>query len=78
MCRIAYREGVRLAAATAHQNETYPAVTPERIRTATQKLTEDLRAAGVALTVFPCAEVMVHPDMEDVWPAGRLLSVADR
>lgn len=78
MCRIAFQEGVRLVAATAHQNETHPAVTPERIRTATLKLNDDLHAAGIELTVFPCAEVMVRPEIEDAWQADRLLSVADR
>src|SRR5262245_33788681 len=78
MCRIAFQEGVRLAAATAHQNETHPDVTPERIRTATQKLGDDLQAAGIELTVFPCAEVMVRPEIENAWEAGQLVSVADR
>jgi protein-tyrosine phosphatase len=78
MCRIAWDEGIRCAAATAHQNEHWPAVTPDLIRTGTQRLARMLREADVALTVFPCAEVMVHPEMESSWRDGELLSVADR
>ncbi len=38
MCRIAYADGTRIIAAGAHQNEKYPAVTPERIRVAAGRL----------------------------------------
>src|SRR4029077_1340873 len=43
-----------------------------------QRLARMLREADVALTVFPCAEVMVHPEEESSWRHGGLLSVADR
>lgn len=78
MCRIAYEDGTRIIAAGAHQNEQYPANTPERIRQAAQGLAERLRAAAIPLTVFPCAEVMVHPEVESSWEKGEYLSVADR
>jgi protein-tyrosine phosphatase len=78
MCRLAYAEGTRTAAATAHQNDHYPAVTPERIRAAAGHLQGQLRQAGLDLAVFPCAEVMVHPDLEAAWREGKLLSVAGR
>ncbi len=78
MCRIAWSEGIRYAAATAHQNDHWPAVTPDLIRTGTQRLAHLLHENGVALTVFPCAEVMVHPEMEASWQQGKLLSVGDR
>lgn len=78
MCREAYEEGVRMVAAGAHQNETYPDVTPERLREATKQLAQDLREHGIQLTVFPNAEVMAHPEMVESWKAGKLLSVADR
>jgi protein-tyrosine phosphatase len=77
MCRRAYDQGVRYSVALAHQNEEYPDNTPERIRAAFRRLADDLRAAGPELTVVPCAEVMVHPDMLDAWDRGELLSVAD-
>jgi protein-tyrosine phosphatase len=78
MCRLAYDEGTRMAAATAHQNEDYPEVTPQRIRSAWERLVQQLRDAGIPLAVFPCAEVMVHPEIESAWVEGRLLSVADK
>ena len=78
MCRLAYAEGIRMAAATAHQNDRYEAVTPARIRDASEKLARQLQKAGIALTVFPTAEVMVQPEVAAAWSKGDLLSVADR
>ena len=77
MCRIASAEGTRWACATAHQNDRWAAVTPDRIRTATQELAGRLQQEGIALTVYPCAEVMVSPGLVTDWMAGTLLSVAD-
>ena len=56
MCRMAYDEGVRMVAATAHQNEHWDLVTPDRIRQATHQLAQTLRTAGIPLLVFPCAK----------------------
>jgi protein-tyrosine phosphatase len=78
MCRIAYAEGTRMACALAHQNERWSAVTPDVIRQAAGRLAEQLRQAGVPLTVFPCAEVMARPDLDAAWREGQLLSVGDR
>lgn len=77
MCRMAYEEGTRLISATAHQSETWPDVTPERIRAATRRLQRQLAEKQIALTVFACAEVMVHPELEEAYAARRLLTVAD-
>lgn len=77
MCRIAYDEGTRLISATAHQSETWPNVTPERIRLATRRLERQLAEAQIGLSVYPCAEVMIHPELEDLYAGGRLLSIAD-
>jgi protein-tyrosine phosphatase len=78
MCRIAYADGTRVIAAGAHQSEHYPENTPDRIRLAGQRLTQQLTAHGIPLTTFPCAEVMVHPEIESSWRQNQLLSVADR
>jgi protein-tyrosine phosphatase len=78
MCRMSYNEGVRLAAATAHQNDRWSRVTPERIREATHLLQEGLRAAALPLTVYPTAEVTAFPGMVTAWQEKKLLSVADR
>src|SRR5712692_7349156 len=77
MCRRAYDEGTRMIAATAQQHDRYPSVTPVRMRQAWSHLARTLREAKVALMTDPCAEVMVHPDMDDSWEKGDLLSVAD-
>ena len=78
MCRRSHAEGVRLSVALAHQNESWPGVTPDRIRSATAGLAERLRAERLEFSVFPTAEVMVGPETEADWQAGKLLSVADR
>jgi protein-tyrosine phosphatase len=78
MCRLAYEDGTRLVAATAHQNEDWPRVTPAVIRLAVRELAQALRDAGIPLTVLPGAEVMVHADVEEAWNRGELLSVGDR
>ena len=78
MCRLSCAEGIRTAAATAHQNETWGDVTPERIRCATRRLAAMLQDAGLPLAVFPCAEVMLHPEVLEAWRRGDLLGVAGR
>jgi protein-tyrosine phosphatase len=78
MCRMAVDEGVQLALATAHQNELWTSVTPDGIRQATRRLNNALQTERLPITVFPGAEVTLHPDIETAWRAGELLSVADR
>jgi protein-tyrosine phosphatase len=74
---MAFEEGVRLMAAGAHQNHHFPDVTPDAIRSGHRQLESALRQQGTAVTVFPCAEVMAHPDTIDHWREGKLLSVND-
>jgi protein-tyrosine phosphatase len=78
MCALARSEGVGMMSATAHQNEQWPAVTPERIRQATAQLRGALAAAGNSVAVFPCAEIMAAPETVAAWRAGSLLSVGDQ
>ena len=78
MCRASHAEGVRLSVALAHQNEAWPAVTPDRIRTATAELAARLRDERLEFSVYPTAEVMIGPDTETDWRAGKLMSIADR
>jgi protein-tyrosine phosphatase len=78
MCRVNHAQGVRLSVALAHQNESWPAVTPDRIREAAAGLADRLRQERLELAVFPTAEVMVGPDTEADWRAGKLMTVADR
>jgi protein-tyrosine phosphatase len=77
MCRIAYEDGTRWICAGAHQNDHYPLVTPDVIRSAAAKLKAQLKQDELALATVPCAEIMAHIDMEEGWQKGQLLSVAD-
>lgn len=76
MCRLAWEDGIRVVAATAHMNEQRPEVTPERIREATRQMTRCAHAAGAPLTLYPCAEVMIRPELETLWVQGQLLGMA--
>jgi protein-tyrosine phosphatase len=78
MCALAQAEGVGMMSATAHQNERWSDVTPERIRQATAELRQALAAVGNTVQVFPCAEVMAAPQTVAAWRAGSLLTVGDR
>lgn len=78
MCRMAFEDGTQMIAATAHQNPRWSLVTPDRIRHAATKLAQQLREAGLPLATMPSAEVMIQPDIESAWRAGRLLTVGDR
>jgi protein-tyrosine phosphatase len=75
MCRIAAGEGVRAMAATAHQNDRWSEVTPDRIRAATEELRAALERAEVPVAVYPNAEVTAAPDTPAAWHEGRLHSV---
>lgn len=77
MCEDAFREGVQMVAALAHQNPHYPEVTPEKIQTAAKELAERLRTEQLALTVLPCAEIMLREDIDRAWQEGELLSMAN-
>jgi protein-tyrosine phosphatase len=78
MCRRAFDQGVRHSVALAHQNDTYPENTPDRLREAFGRLMADLADAGMhEFNVYPCAEVMVRPDLADAWDRREFLTVAD-
>ncbi|MBI2480746.1 MAG: protein tyrosine phosphatase [Planctomycetia bacterium] len=77
MCRIAWEDGTRAIAATAHQNDHWPDVTPQRILEATGELRCRLEAERIPLAVYPAAEVMIWPDLENAFEANQLLSVSD-
>src|SRR5689334_19748728 len=78
MCRMAWADGVRGIAATVHQNEHWPNATPAAIRDQSAQLVQRLDELEIPLTIYPTAEVMVAPDTEEAFEAGRLLTVADR
>jgi protein-tyrosine phosphatase len=74
MCKMLVREGARHATALAHQNDTYPENTPERLKEAADLLVARLKDEKIGLTVYPTAEVMISLDTAAQWKAGQLLS----
>jgi protein-tyrosine phosphatase len=77
MCRMAWEDGTRAIAATAHQNDRWPEVTPQRILEATRELQRRLEAERIPLAIYPAAEVMIGPELEDAFAEHQLLSVSD-
>jgi protein-tyrosine phosphatase len=78
MCRRAFDQGVRHSVALAHQNDHYPDNTPDRLREGFKRLKADLASAGLDdLAVYPCAEVMVRPDLDSAWDRREFLTVSD-
>lgn len=78
MCRIAWEEGVRSVAATAHMSECWPDVTGSLIRESTRQLSARLREIQLPLSVYPSAEIIVRPDLDAAWLRGELLGVSGR
>jgi protein-tyrosine phosphatase len=77
MIHQAFNEGIRFFGCVAHQNEAYPAVTPDRILAAATQLDGHLEAMRLPIELFPLAEVMIAEDTVDRWHRGELLSVND-
>jgi len=75
MARMLVAEGVRFAAALAHQNPEYPANTATALQIAAAALAERLAADGTPLLVCGSGEVMLGPDLLADWHAGKLLSL---
>ena len=78
MCRMLVAEGVRLAAALAHQNADLAGRHADRMRAARRRAG---RPAAQERLEFPRGlpdgEVMVGPDTVADWQAGKLPSVGD-
>lgn len=78
LARMLVRDGVRMAAALAHQNDHYPENTADRLRSATADLRAALAQNNIPLTVYPTGEVMLTPDLVERYDAGLLLTLADK
>jgi protein-tyrosine phosphatase len=78
MARMLVAEGVRGAAALAHQNDTYPDNTPDALRASAAAFAEAVKAVKIPLAVYPTGEVMASADLAARAAAGQYLSVADR
>jgi protein-tyrosine phosphatase len=77
MCSMLASQGVGAVHALAHQNEHYPAVTPERIRAAIKLLQDEVRAKRIPVAIFPGSEVMVHPTVINSVDQLEYLTIAD-
>jgi len=78
MCQVAWSEGTRIMAATAHISGQWPEATADRIRQATARLIEQLEEHNIMMRIVPSAEVTVTPDIVERYDRGELLSIGDR
>ena len=78
MCRLAWEQGTRAIAATAHIHPRWPQSTPESILAATEQLAASLRKIKLALSVYPSAEIAIRPNLDMAWQRGELLGMAGR
>jgi protein-tyrosine phosphatase len=53
-------------------------VTAARVRSGTAGLVARLREIDLPLSVYPSAEIMVRPDLDDACGRGELMTIADR
>lgn len=74
MIRKAYDQGIRYSVALAHQNDDFRDNTPDRIKTAFARLTDDLRAEDLPMNVVIGSEVMVRTDALEAYDRGELLT----
>ena len=77
MCEIAWEQGTRVMAATAHINGQFPDVTADRIRAKAKQLAAVLRERHLPMTIVPSAEVMVCEDLVQRLRNGELLTLGD-
>lgn len=80
LCSWLVSQGIRSAAATAHQLGAFHAVTRSTIREQAEILAARLEEEEIPLAVVPSAEWLVNAEwvekFDDLWP--NLLTVADR
>ena len=78
MCQIAWNEGIRKIACTAHQNAFWPNVTPQAIMSAADDVSAELQRLGCDIELVPTAEVVVEADLIQRWENGELLSIGNQ
>jgi len=78
MARMAAADGITTVVATPHQLGGFAANRGEAIRQKTERLQAMLDEQGVALTVFPGADVRIELGMIESIRKGDVLTLADR
>jgi protein-tyrosine phosphatase len=70
-------EGVGWVIATPHQLGRYQHVSADAIRALTRQTQEELREAGIPLTVLPGAEARIHESLPALIREGKVLTLGD-
>ncbi|MCU0704092.1 MAG: protein tyrosine phosphatase [Fimbriiglobus sp.] len=77
LCRALVADGVRFAAATAHQNPIFPDNTAARLCAAATELADTLRQKNVPLTLFPTGEAYITETLPDDLQAGLVQPIGE-
>ena len=77
MCRLAWNEGVRMAAVTGHQNPDWP-LTPQQIIAGASELATELERICCDLKLVPMGEVMLASNTLEEYREGKLLSIGNQ
>ena len=77
MCRLSHAQGVRLRSLWLIKTKLGRTSIRTGFRLAARELADRIRQERLEFAVFPTAEVMVGPETEADWKAGKLVSVAD-
>lgn len=73
MCRVAFRDGIRVIVATPHSLDGNHVTDPELIRRLVKDLNQALEEKGVAVKILPGMETRVGPDLPELLSAGRVV-----
>jgi len=75
MARMAVADGIQTIVATPHQLGAYAANTADRIRHLCDRVTQQLAAEQIPLTVLPGADVRIEPDLVARLRRGEVLGL---
>ena len=78
MARMAEADGTKSLVATPHQLGNNSHVTAEAIRRGVADLQRALDSEGIAVSVFPGADVRIEPELPKLLKQGKVLTLADR
>jgi len=77
MARLAAADGVEVIVATPHVERDHLYPPPDLVRELTARLNQALQAEGLALRVWPGAEIPDKPELLEGLEAGQLMTVGD-
>ncbi len=78
MARIAWDDGIRSVIATCHQGGRWHGVAADQIAAAAARFAGRLREAGIALAIYPGAELALSLDLSDRLRSGSAMTLGNQ